>query len=76
MNTVLLFLFTLSSGGHCLAWLPNADDYSHSFDNYSMVRSIDVFEPSAIDDRLADILFPAVYSIPVNGIMQTVQCER
>lgn len=75
MNT-LLFLFTLSTGGHCLAWLPNVGDYSHSFDSYSMVSAVDVFEPSAIDDRLADTLFPVIYSIPVNGIMQTVQCER
>lgn len=71
--TTLLFLFTLINGNHCIAWLPNNGTYD--FAMYPIVQSVDVYPESAIDDMLADQIFPNIYTVSINGINQTIQCE-
>lgn len=71
--STLLFLFTLINGSHCIAWLPNQGNYD--FSNYSIVKSVDVYDANAMDDTLADQIFPNIYQVSINGINQVVQCD-
>lgn len=65
----MLHLITLALNV-CIVYLP-ASDIPYNFDKYQPI-SVDVYEPNALDDTLADKLFPSIYS--VDGI--TVQCTK
>ena len=65
----MLYLITLALNT-CIVWLP-ASDIPYNFDRYNPV-SVDVYASDALDDTLADKLFPSIYT--VEGI--TVQCTK
>lgn len=65
----MLYLITLALNV-CVVWLP-ASDIPYDFTRYNPV-SVDVYASNALDDALADKLFPAIYM--VDGV--TVQCTK
>jgi hypothetical protein len=65
----LLFVITLITNNICIVYNSNDIDLS----NYSqLITRVDVYDSSALDDNLADQLFPVIYNLD----NLTIQCAE